>query len=466
MSAAKVCDIEIAREEEAENCRIARVLMDESREKMEGVLAEFAKAALAGGSLSTLSSQLRASMAPILSGILESTLQSVADSQIGPAPCPRCGTLVSKSRQRPRTFDTLHGQVKVSRSYYHCLQCRVGFSPFDEEAELCSGRKQDDLKAGALALAAEVPYETASELFEKISGVPYSVHAMHDLVSTVGGEASVQSILPTKETVDNLIDEHAVPGSWRPIVVITADGAHAPTRGAEARQRADKRGPGEWREVKGFRSYLVRHDRIEQIGSWHRICDEAEFGQALEKLGAIIDPARVRIATVADGAPWIINHFRRIFPKARHVLDYFHCKQHLWDVAKVQYPNDLKKQTEWVEASTARLFFNEVESVIWGLDRMKPVSETADLEIQKLRNYLDANRERLDYGSARRAQAPLGSGAIESSNKQMVQVRLKRPGAWWNVDGANAILAIRCAKFNGTLDKLRIGSKSREVAKS
>ena len=54
----------------------------------------------------------------------------------------------------------------------------------------------------------------------------------------------------------------------------------------------------------------------------------------------------------------------------------------------------------------------------------------------------------------RRGGYPLGSGGIESSNKCICHVRLKRSGAWWYEANSNHMLALRCAKYNGTLNQL------------
>lgn len=60
----------------------------------------------------------------------------------------------------------------------------------------------------------------------------------------------------------------------------------------------------------------------------------------------------------------------------------------------------------------------------------------------------------MDYGAARRAGYHIGSGAIESANKFISHVRLKRSGAWWYETNANNILKLRCAKYNKTYDKI------------
>jgi len=49
---------------------------------------------------------------------------------------------------------------------------------------------------------------------------------------------------------------------------------------------------------------------------------------------------------------------------------------------------------------------------------------------------------------------PIGSGAIESANKFISHIRLKRSGAWWTVENGNGMLKLRCALYNGTFDRL------------
>jgi hypothetical protein len=67
---------------------------------------------------------------------------------------------------------------------------------------------------------------------------------------------------------------------------------------------------------------------------------------------------------------------------------------------------------------------------------MKPKDEEAAEEIRKLWGYLKENQGRVKYGSLRRKGYPIGSGGIESANKFISHVRLKRSGAWWYVERA------------------------------
>jgi hypothetical protein len=96
----------------------------------------------------------------------------------------------------------------------------------------------------------------------------------------------------------------------------------------------------------------------------------------------------------------------------------------------------------------------KVAAVLAGLQRMRPTSEEAAKAIANCWAYLPEHRGRTHYRKLRRGGYPLGSGGIESSNKFICHVRLKRSGAWWYEGSSNHMLALRCAKYNGTLDQV------------
>jgi hypothetical protein len=95
-----------------------------------------------------------------------------------------------------------------------------------------------------------------------------------------------------------------------------------------------------------------------------------------------------------------------------------------------------------------------VPGVIGGLPRRQPADTQAAAELGPLLGYLQRQQERLDYRCARTGGDPLGSGGIESANKCICPVRLTRSGAWWDVTNANQMLALRCAKDNGTFARI------------
>jgi hypothetical protein len=201
--------------------------------------------------------------------------------------------------------------------------------------------------------------------------------------------------------------------------------------------------------------------------SWHQVQNEEQLGAALKQIkeAGVIPEEQVRLCVVCDGAEWIWKHVQALFPQARQVLDYYHCTQYLHRVAKAHYGSSVHA-IEWVEATMTRLYLGQAGIVLAGLKRMRPTSDEAATAIANCWDYLEAHRGRTVYQKLRRGGYPLGSGGIESSNKFMCHVRLKRSGAWWYEANSNHMLALRCAKYNGTLDQvfMRYQQRLRETS--
>jgi hypothetical protein len=389
--------------------------------------------------------------------LLGGVLQSMADALYANlknqshAPCPRCSKLIRCKRQDPKKCNTLQGPVEMERGYFHCKDCRIGFHPLDEAMELSRAFHQHDVEEKVLKLATEMPYERAAELVSDLTGVKVSNHHGHRAVEQVMQMADLETVIPTRQEISQRIERAKKDKDDRPVLVVALDGAHAPTR-SRAKRNA-KRGPGKWREAKGVRLYLAPEDgRIIQIASWHQIQDAEKMKQDIEQIAARIPQDQVRIALLGDGASWVWNNLEACFPTGQAVLDYYHCSEHVYKVAEAHYGSSAKA-IEWSEATLARLAANQVESVIWGMQRLQ-ADASARIEIDKLITYLQNHRERLDYDARKAEGLPIGSGGIESANKFISHARLKRSGAWWVVENGNGMLRLRCAIYNGTFDRV------------
>ena len=399
----------------------------------------------------------------VTEGLVEQAHRATLEQRT--AVCPHCGQTLSARGPQERTVETLVGVIRLRRPYFYCERCQLGSTPLDAALELTERRKQPDGQKAAVQLTKEVPYETACELFTELTGLPLSVHTAHEVTQAVAEGLTVLDVTPSREEVVAKIVAVAEGRPWRPILVLAIDGADVPTRPETAQGRRPgrkkvraKRGrwTGEWREAKGFRFYLIADDRIVQVLSWHQVQTDDEAAEALRRVKAagLIPEEEVRLCVIADGARWIWTQAQALFPAAVEILDYYHCSERLHKVAALQYGAQPERQREWCEAALARLFYGEVHGVIWGLQRMQPADAQAAEEIRKLIAYLQRHQERLDYRFARKGGYPMGSGGIESANKFICHVRLKRSGAWWYVTNANQMLALRCAKYNGTFDRV------------
>jgi hypothetical protein len=287
---------------------------------------------------------------------------------------------------------------------------------------------------------------------------------MHTFTNHVAEGLTVLDVAPSRDEIARRIAEVAT-GRWRrPVLVLGIDGAYVPTRPESARGRRPGQGRhrakralwrGQWRDAKGFRLYLMAGERIVHVLSWHQVYNEQDLGEALQQVkdAGVIPEKTVRLCVVCDGAEWIWKHVQALFPHARQVLDYYHCSEYLHKVAKAQY-GQTAQALEWVEATLTRLYMGKVGAVLGGLRRMQPTSEEARKAIDNCWVYLHGHRGRTAYGQLRRGGYPLGSGGMESSNKCICHVRLKRSGAWWYEDSSNQMLALRCAKYNGTFNQV------------
>jgi len=404
--------------------------------------------------LMELSAYMTGTRGAFLGGCLQALTQELYrhHRQQRQADCPGCGKRLNAKRIDGKTVSTLQGKIRVERPYFHCRDCSIGYHPLDEALALAQEVHQYDVQEKVLKLATEMPYARAAELVSELTGTPVSSHHHHDTLNRVADIADLETVIPDRQEMTRRIEAVKTAPEDRPILVVAADGAHAPTRPKAGRKT--KRGPGQWREVKGFRLYLVGDDqRIVPLASWHQIQDAQRFTEDLKQVAQRLPVEQVRIALLGDGASWLWNAMSQCFPQGRPVLDYYHCAEHLHTLAKAQYGETLEAQ-QWVEASLARLSADKASHVVGGLRRMSPRSDVAGEEIEKLITYLDNNRDRLGYDECKEQGFPIGSGGIESANKYISHARLKRSGAWWVTENGNNMLRLRCAMYNGTFDQV------------
>jgi hypothetical protein len=378
--------------------------------------------------------------------------------------CAQCDRRLNARPAVSRTVRTMIGDVDLTRPYFYCRYCRLGTSPFDEVLDLSPGQMQLDVQQAAADLATEMPYETASTVFGRSTGIDMSSERIHTLTNQVAEGLSVLDVAPSRDEIERRVAQVKAGRFRRPILVLGIDGAYVPSRPESARGRR----PGQarfrarraswrhaWYEAKGLRFYLLDGDRIVHVLTWHQVQGEATLGKALQTIkdAGLIAQETVRLCVIGDGADWIWKHVQALFPEATQVLDYFHCSEYLHRMAYAQYGHTLQA-LEWVEATLTRLYLGQVGAVLGGLRRMIPTSDEAAKAIENGWIHLQEHRDRVHDGKLRRGGYPLGSGGIESSNKFICHVRLKRSGAWWYEANSNRMLALRGAKYNGTFNQV------------
>jgi len=168
-----------------------------------------------------------------------------------------------------------------------------------------------------------------------------------------------------------------------------------------------------------------------------------------------------RLVVVGDGAPWIWNLAGELFPQAVQIVDRFHVKERLSEVAQSLYGETSEEAKRWAERRHQELDEGRWKSLLAALLRHALHSKAARDCVQ----YLRCHRQRLRYPEFEAEGLCTSSGVVEAGCKRVIGTRLKRAGMHWTVRGANAIIALRCSKLSGRFEDFwEQRSRKRKVA--
>ena len=148
-------------------------------------------------------------------------------------PCPQCQYILPARPAQPRTVHTMVGEVSLSRPYFYCVHCQQGFSPLDDALQLSKRRTQWDLQQAAARLAAEVPCQTAQELFTPLTGRSWSDHTSQTVAGELRQELGGLDVSPPATEIARRVAEMAAGQTWRPVLVLAIDGARQATDAAK-----------------------------------------------------------------------------------------------------------------------------------------------------------------------------------------------------------------------------------------
>ena len=152
------------------------------------------------------------------------------------------------------------------------------------------------------------------------------------------------------------------------------------------------------------------------------------------------------VVVLGDGAHWIWEASRDQFGERTEIVDFYHASEHLWKVAHAAFPDDAGAAQAWAKARKGELLEMGAAAVLTALSELTAAGvlrESAKEVVRTERGFFTNNRERMRYPEFRKAGLPIGSGAVESSAKHLVQARMKRAGMRWSVAGGDALLALR-----------------------
>jgi hypothetical protein len=144
---------------------------------------------------------------------------------------------------------------------------------------------------------------------------------------------------------------------------------------------------------------------------------------------------------LGDGATWIRSMKEMYFPDAQQILDYYHLCEHISKFAKIVFKPDSSQLVLWTN-KVCELFKNsKTKKGIKEIEMLTARGKTLSEQISLL-GYIDNNINNIDYDTYKKNGWFIGSGAIESGNKSVLQQRLKQPGMRWNTDNGQFIVTL------------------------
>jgi hypothetical protein len=185
----------------------------------------------------------------------------------------------------------------------------------------------------------------------------------------------------------------------------------------------------------------VRQHRIRQRDYSSYIGDSDIFTKLVLSLAVKNGYGRYKnTVLLSDGATWIRNMKNYIFPDAQQILDFYHLKEHITDFGKIIFDLNEKLYLPWAKEVSDLFKKSKFEQAISLI--IKSTKNKFKDNLNKLLNYLDHNKENIDYANYLSKGFFIGSGAIESSNKTVLQRRLKYGAMRWNLTSAQAVVTL------------------------
>ena len=196
-----------------------------------------------------------------------------------------------------------------------------------------------------------------------------------------------------------------------------------------------------WTDKSGDRQHRInKREYIAYIGSAHEFKKHL-FHCALKNGYGEYE----KTVLISDGATWIRNMKEELFPDAQQVLDYYHLCENVNAYAKHLFGPEHSQYAGWANQTCALLRESRWEEVLTDLEgRKKPALCPVGLDV-----YIRNNISNIDYAQYQKEGYFIGSGAIESGNKSVLQQRLRQSGMRWNVQTAQYLLTLRTKYKSG-----------------
>ena len=382
--------------------------------------------------------------------------------------CPQCHCRLRSKGMLPRQIQTLVGLVHFDRRVGRCRnRCKgVMVVPLDQALGLSPHQQtsQEVMQLGCL-LAVFVPFETATVLLQRLTGVHLSATTIWNWVQSAGQKAMEQlqqELELLASGIEPAAEKHLPLVKQMPLI-IGADGVMVPIRP----QEKTPKGQTIWREVKVAILARLEH----RINSKGKLISQLHHRRLVAVLGDIealkprlwLEALRCgfrgsAVAWLSDGGRGFWRLYQECFSQTcTGILDFYHAAQNLWKAAAAALDGRTIKARQWFKRIRHQLRHGESEQVIAQLAyaiEFRQFPESVVKTLTNVHDYLQTHRNHIKYKRFKELGLPLGSGMVESACKWLIQQRFKGVGMRWSEDGFNHLLHLRLAWVNQRFDNL------------
>jgi hypothetical protein len=382
-----------------------------------------------------------------LHAVLHRTQRSWAPAAVR---CPDCHHAAPVRDWRPRQVLTLCGRLRWERPWATCDRCHHSFGAGDATLGLAPYQpRSPGVDAVLVTLGSTTAFREAAALLTETTGLRVSAETIRTVTEAAGARVAATQAAAAAQV--GATGEPAAPLDVAPGTLVTEtdgvmvryqDGWHevklalvggwpaAPPHGARRLQAVSYLA---WRAEAGAFGRLwgaeaARRGALTVVG-WHG------RGNSIARLRPVV--------VIGDGAHWIWETAGAQFGERIEIVDYYHACEHLTPIAEALHGPQTPAARAWAADQRGVLLTRGVDAVLAALRSPGGLDARAQETVRRERAFFTTNRARMRYPAFRAQGLPIGSGAIESTAKHLIQLRMKRPGCRWSIAGGQALAALR-----------------------
>jgi hypothetical protein len=422
-----------------------------------------ARSVAAGADLEPLELAIRTAMTRLGASLLEGLL-AADDGYRGPRTGCGAGHQAAFTGYRAKTIDTVLGTVTLRRAWYHCGACGHGLAPRDAELGCAQASMSPGLAKMTARAAAAVPFARAAGLLAELAGIELTVKRVERSAEAAGAAAAAAISAET----DAICSRQVIPAPPRPprpdMLYIAVDGTGVPMVPAATRERAGKAEDGKARTREVKLACLFTQTTVDEDGfpvrdpgssTYLATFDPAErFGQLVDAEARRRGSQHIRqLVVLGDGAAWIWNLADQLFPAATQIVDLYHAREHIHELAALAARLLRNSQPDWLALRLAELDAGDIPALLTAGHNLNFIGALAR-ERDKALGYFEANAHRMRYQHFRALGMFIGSGTVEAGCKSVIGQRLKLSGMRWNIPGATSIATLRCQEASNRWEQI------------